>query len=117
LVCITQYHPDSENKVGPPLAVGRMALPSDEIKDVEKGKAVYVLHTWKDCLWEMGDRRDIPEFAGVGEAEKEQAGEGEQESQDESPSEETKTLPSGVPDTLGSTLSPQGKRAHPFTSS
>lgn len=55
---ITQYHP---GKIGPPLAVGRMALPSDELKDGKKGKAVLVLHTWKDCLWDLGSGCDVPE--------------------------------------------------------
>ncbi|OBZ74898.1 Translation machinery-associated protein 64 [Grifola frondosa] len=64
LVSITQYHHD---KLGYPLAVGRMAISSDTLKQAEKsdvkGKAVYVWHTWKDSLWEMGDDRklDVPE--------------------------------------------------------
>ena len=52
---MTQYHPGA---VGPPLAVGRMAVSSDALRSDEdrdvKGKAVYILHTWKDALWEMG---------------------------------------------------------------
>ena len=35
-----------------------MAVSSDTLRSAEetdiKGKAVYVLHTWKDALWEMG---------------------------------------------------------------
>jgi translation initiation factor 2D len=40
-----------------------MALPSDQIQEgrQEKGKAVYVLHTWKDHLWDMGSKPDAPE--------------------------------------------------------
>ncbi|KAI0752119.1 eukaryotic translation initiation factor SUI1 family protein [Fomes fomentarius] len=55
LVSITQYH---RGALGPPIAVGRMAVSSDTLRSAEekdiKGKAVYVLHTWKDALWEMG---------------------------------------------------------------
>ena len=55
LVSISQYH---RGALGPPLAVGRMAVSSDTLRSAEetdiKGKAVYVLHTWKDALWEMG---------------------------------------------------------------
>jgi translation initiation factor 2D len=40
-----------------------MALPSDQIENgrKEKGKAVYILHTWKDHLWDMGSKPDLPE--------------------------------------------------------
>ncbi|KAI0935165.1 hypothetical protein AcW1_005169 [Taiwanofungus camphoratus] len=65
-VAITQYHSGAR---GYPLAVGRMAVPGATLvqaataaeRDV-KGKAVYVLHTWKDALWEMGASRraDVP---------------------------------------------------------
>ncbi|KAI8972535.1 eukaryotic translation initiation factor SUI1 family protein [Trametes punicea] len=52
LVAVTQYY---RGAIGPPIAVGRMA------GDV-KGKAVYILHTWKDALWEMGPSKktDVP---------------------------------------------------------
>ena len=42
-----------------------MALSSGQIQDgrQEKGKAVYILHTWKDHLWDMGSKPDPPEFA------------------------------------------------------
>ncbi|KAJ2971627.1 hypothetical protein NUW54_g12462 [Trametes sanguinea] len=55
LVSVTQYH---RGAIGPPLAVGRMAVSSDTLRSAEekdiKGKAVYVLHTWKDALWGDG---------------------------------------------------------------
>ncbi|TBU43036.1 eukaryotic translation initiation factor SUI1 family protein [Dichomitus squalens] len=55
VVSVTQYYRDA---IGPPLAVGRMAVSSDTLRSEEeedvKGKAVYILHTWKDALWEMG---------------------------------------------------------------
>ena len=39
-----------------------MALPSDEMRRTgKKGKAVLVIHTWKDHLWDMGSKPDIPE--------------------------------------------------------
>jgi translation initiation factor 2D len=39
-----------------------MALPSDQLRagGREKGKAVHVIHTWKDYLWEMGSKGDVP---------------------------------------------------------
>jgi hypothetical protein len=43
-----------------PLAVGRMVLDSEDIKEDEKGKAVHVLHTWKDTLWQSGSKPDPP---------------------------------------------------------
>lgn len=64
LVAIRQYTRENESDVlSPSLAVGRMALPSDQLRDggKEKGKAVYVVHTWKDRLWEMGSKPDVPE--------------------------------------------------------
>jgi translation initiation factor 2D len=59
LVSITEHHGASQ--VGPPLAVGRMGvdLPLDG-QEKEKGKAVLVLHTWKDWLWDMGSKGDVP---------------------------------------------------------
>ncbi|KAI0351003.1 eukaryotic translation initiation factor SUI1 family protein [Trametes cingulata] len=63
LVSVTQYH---RGAIGPPLAVGRMAVSSDTLRSAEetdvKGKAVYILHTWKDALWEMGVNKkvDVP---------------------------------------------------------
>ncbi|KAJ7793012.1 eukaryotic translation initiation factor SUI1 family protein [Mycena olivaceomarginata] len=41
-----------------------LSSPSDDrLRDggQEKGKAVYVLHTWKDHLWDMGTKPDLPE--------------------------------------------------------
>lgn len=61
-----RYTHNKENPtLSPPLAVGRMAIPSDYLREegAEKGKAVYVYHTWKDHLWEMGSKGDVPEPA------------------------------------------------------
>lgn len=43
-----------------PLAVGRILLNSKDIKEEDKGKAVHVLHTWKDTLWQSGPKTDPP---------------------------------------------------------
>ncbi|KAJ7145797.1 hypothetical protein C8R44DRAFT_755904 [Mycena epipterygia] len=62
LVSISQYTHGEIPTLSCPLAIGRMALPSDQIQEgrQEKGKAVYVLHTWKDHLWDMGSKPDMP---------------------------------------------------------
>ncbi|KAI0077630.1 eukaryotic translation initiation factor SUI1 family protein [Panus rudis PR-1116 ss-1] len=63
LVSITQYYPHP--KIGAPIAVGKMAVSSDLLSRDEdlKGKAVYVVHTWKDHLWDLGNGKklDVPE--------------------------------------------------------
>ncbi|KAH9916268.1 eukaryotic translation initiation factor SUI1 family protein [Epithele typhae] len=60
LVAVTQYH---RGAIGPPLAVGRMAVSSDTLRSADeqdlRGKAVYVWHTWKDALWEMGPSKKL----------------------------------------------------------
>ncbi|KAF7329716.1 Eukaryotic translation initiation factor SUI1 family protein [Mycena kentingensis (nom. inval.)] len=62
LVSVCQYT-RAGNALSPPLVVGRMALSGDQIQSgrQEKGKAVYTLHTWKDHLWDMGSKGDMPE--------------------------------------------------------
>lgn len=47
-------------RVGPALAVGRMALPSDLVEGGTKGKALTLLHAWKDKLWKMGGEERPP---------------------------------------------------------
>ncbi|KAF9528822.1 eukaryotic translation initiation factor SUI1 family protein [Crepidotus variabilis] len=64
LVCIRQYvKKDGVPHLSAPLAVGRLALPTHKLRDAgqEKGKAVLVLHTWKDHLWEIGFKGDPPQ--------------------------------------------------------
>jgi translation initiation factor 2D len=64
LVSIRQHiRTDDKPMLSPPIAVGRMALPGDQIRNVAqgKGKAVHIFHTWKDHLWDMGSKKDIPE--------------------------------------------------------
>ena len=62
LVCVTHYYPavNGALQIGPALAVGHMALASDQIGGSGKGKAVNIVHTWKDHLWEMGGKEDPP---------------------------------------------------------
>ncbi|KAI9454256.1 hypothetical protein BJY52DRAFT_767203 [Lactarius psammicola] len=51
---------------GPPLAVGRMAVDVDKIDNgVTQGKAVVVLHTWKDHLWALGSKGGPPDALPV----------------------------------------------------
>ncbi|KAI0789203.1 eukaryotic translation initiation factor SUI1 family protein [Abortiporus biennis] len=71
LVSVTQYYPGM--KVGAQIAVGKMAVSSEVLKESSgrwesggedlRGKAVFVLHTWKDWLWDMGPSKkmDLPE--------------------------------------------------------
>ena len=47
-------------RIGPALAVGHMVLTSDQVRGSGKGKAVSIVHTWKDHLWEMGGKDDPP---------------------------------------------------------
>ncbi|KAF5359004.1 hypothetical protein D9758_004879 [Tetrapyrgos nigripes] len=64
LVAICKYERKGETPtLSPPLAVGTMAISSDQLHagQKERGKGVLVLHTWKDHLWEMGSKRDLPE--------------------------------------------------------
>ncbi|KAH9177979.1 hypothetical protein EDB89DRAFT_1844148 [Lactarius sanguifluus] len=60
LVSVAQFVRDAR---GPPLAVGRMAVDADKIDNngVNKGKAVVVLHTWKDHLWALGSKSGPPD--------------------------------------------------------
>lgn len=72
LVAIEQYH--SGGTIGYPVAVGRMAVSGETLQEAEdhdvKGKAVLVLHTWKDALWDMGINKasDVPEPRSVRES-------------------------------------------------
>ena len=45
-------------------------------EDGKKGKAVNVLHTWKDCLWDLGKGGEPPEGIGDGVGEGEGVGDG-----------------------------------------
>jgi len=53
---------DGSVVVSPPLAVGRMSVSSNSLQGSgKKGKAVLVIHTWRDHLWEMGSKQEVPE--------------------------------------------------------
>lgn len=63
LVSVAQFARDAR---GPPLAVGRMVVDADKIDNgVTKGKAVLVLHTWKDHLWALGSKGEPPDALPV----------------------------------------------------
>ena len=61
LVCVIPYKGTSRV----PVAVGRMAVPSSEISEDAKGKAVVTLHAYRDALWERGSKSDPPEQVDV----------------------------------------------------
>ena len=97
-----------------------MALASDEIKeDGKKGKAVYILHTWKDYLWELGGGGDVPEVRDVTVADNETEGDADgDEGESTGPSERPEIMvPEAISEPSGSTLSPQGKHASSWMSS
>ncbi|KAG2107739.1 uncharacterized protein F5147DRAFT_696927 [Suillus discolor] len=61
LVSITEYIHHSTH-IGPPLAVGHMAVDSDVLSEAgSKGKAVFVLHAWNDHLFDMGHKGNPPD--------------------------------------------------------
>jgi len=63
LVAIRQYVKiDDRPAISPPVAIGRMALPSDQLRSSTKGKgkAVLVVHAWKDFLFDMGSKTELP---------------------------------------------------------
>ena len=79
LVAITQYE---AGLLGPPLAIGRMAMPGSKVRGERTGKAVNVLHFHRDKLWEMGDKSEppsaepMPEELGTEDASDEDKAEG-----------------------------------------
>ncbi|KAF8637107.1 hypothetical protein AX17_003011 [Amanita inopinata Kibby_2008] len=96
---------DGNVALSAPLAVGRMAVPSDQMRDGDKGKAVLVVHTWKDHLWDMGSKADVPEPIAIqtpqnaGEAleEGEVKREGQAETEDnDSPASPTTDTPASI---------------------
>ncbi|KAG1774733.1 hypothetical protein EV702DRAFT_1280422 [Suillus placidus] len=61
LVSITE-HIHNSTRIGPPLAVGHMAVDSDILSEAAaKGKAVFVLHAWNDHLFDMGHKGNPPD--------------------------------------------------------
>jgi translation initiation factor 2D len=125
LVSISQYD-RTPNVIGPTLAVGRMAIDSESFRDEDrKGKAVIILHTWKDHLWIMGAGGEVPEGRTIAstngtEAETPSAEEDINGHSSPTPAQEAAEdtpLPTTEPDTSNNTdvsppgaiLSPQGK--------
>lgn len=49
--------------MGPALAVGRMIIDGERImkENITKGKAVTIVHTFKDSLWALGSKANPPE--------------------------------------------------------
>ncbi|PPQ97911.1 hypothetical protein CVT26_002997, partial [Gymnopilus dilepis] len=86
LVAIRQY----SRKPQPQASSGSDSLPSLPVLSPPlAGKAVLVLHTWKDCLWDMGRKGDGPGdtvLTSTGSADKEE--EESEESGEESDEEE-----------------------------
>ena len=63
LVCVTRDCEPTANgipRVGPALAVGRMILPSALVEGGTKGRAMNLLHAWKDQLWQIGGEEAPP---------------------------------------------------------
>ena len=60
LVSIVQRTTGSPSTRGPPLAVGRLAVDLNVLDAGARGKAVHVLHTWKDHLFDLGNKADPP---------------------------------------------------------
>ncbi|KAL0571249.1 hypothetical protein V5O48_010719 [Marasmius crinis-equi] len=87
-VCKYERH-EGVPTLSPPLAVGRMAVSSDQLAGDEKGKAVLVLQTWKDHLWAMGSKADPPEDVAIQTTETTEDAEGEDEKPAEQPAEVT----------------------------
>ncbi|KAA1466797.1 hypothetical protein DENSPDRAFT_890609 [Dentipellis sp. KUC8613] len=75
LVCVSEYE---RGFIGPGLAVGHMAVDPTKLLSgqINKGKAVVILHTWKDSLWELGSKIDPPppEPFGASPQKEEEAG-------------------------------------------
>ncbi|KAF8662770.1 hypothetical protein AX16_001128 [Volvariella volvacea WC 439] len=64
LVAVSQFsRTEGQPTLSPPLAVGRMAVSGEVLSSGTraKGKAVNMLHTWKDHLWTMGSKSEVPE--------------------------------------------------------
>lgn len=83
--------------LSPPLCVGRMALPSDQMVDDAKGKAVLIIQTWKDHLWEMGSKGEVPESTAWGEPGEEGEREEEPKEQSQDCCQEPEAFASTVP--------------------
>jgi translation initiation factor 2D len=94
LVGIARYVRDARE---PPLAVGHMAIDADKINHgVTKGKAVIVLHTWKDYLWAIGSKGEPPEAVAVSAPGDEETGTGDDDKDAEPDGGEGADAPTGT---------------------
>ncbi|KAI6042425.1 hypothetical protein EDC04DRAFT_3139203 [Pisolithus marmoratus] len=78
LAAIAKYITDSPTMRGPPLVVRCLAADLEKLKAGGKGKAVHLLHSWKDYLFAMGSKADPPgvvEIQEVGENKESEEGE------------------------------------------
>ena len=97
-----------------------MAINASDIKEGAKGKAVYILHTFGDSLWEMGSKADPPETvqreATVWSEDQPPGGSVEETSKGTKDSPESKETERSVPasEAAGSSsppsLTPQGQK-------
>lgn len=94
-----------------------MAVPTSEIKPRSgmKGKAVHIIHVYKDYLWSMGDKSEPLELQNISDDEYEEEEEEkeeekvEKESRDQTPvTQEKKTVEQKV-ETKTKQLSTNGK--------
>ena len=115
LVSVVQRTAGSASTRRPPLVVGRLAMNLDTLKAAKKKKmAVHVLHTWKDHLFDMGNKADPPGKmkAEQGEGRDEDAepvGAGERQ---ESVPDHVATVPNRTNGAVSNTL-PPGKSLAP----
>jgi translation initiation factor 2D len=89
-----------------------MALPTTEIKPRSgmKGKAVHIIHVFKDFLWEMGDKSEPPEALDVSDDEYE---EDPADNENENENSEEKQEPVGAPDVAVEESKEQAKSLSP----
>ncbi|KAJ2921759.1 hypothetical protein H1R20_g15340, partial [Candolleomyces eurysporus] len=117
LVSIRQYsRKDDKVYLSVPLAVGRMALPSDQLTSggKEQEKAVLMTHVWKDYLWDMGSKPDVPDDKAVqisgqkAESSQDEPGSGNQAAAiSPPPSEIDEQEPQALPSDAGVSYTPE----------
>lgn len=96
LVSVVQRTDGSTSTCGPPLAVGRLAVDLNTLNAGGKGKAVHVLHTWKDHLFDMGNKTDPPDEMEI--KEDEGGDEDAPTSEPDDTNERQESVPDGVAD-------------------
>ncbi|KAF9074609.1 hypothetical protein BDP27DRAFT_1416022 [Rhodocollybia butyracea] len=102
LVSICKYESVDDNQmISPPLAVGRMAISSDRLQNnaQDKGKAVLMLHTWKDHLWDYGLKGEVPASVSLMYEVNEESGQNDTVADETSPAQEEASETTQAPDT------------------